>query len=452
MGRLCTSPSATAKSRWRRASPAPRRRSSRSTGATKAARATLRTPQGTPRPTLWQDVWERESWLELIGRYIIAEKDKKGTITKLIFPRFHQLDATRALVGAVLADGPGRKYLIQHSAGSGKTNSIAWAAHFLADLHDAASRKVFDTVIVVSDRRVIDGQLQAAIRSFQRNQGVVETITDEQGSKSAALADALGGGKKIVVCTIQTFPFALQEVHRLAATKGKTFAVIADEAHSSQTGQAAQTLKQMLSPEELRALDDGDIDTEDILAAQMKARASESGITYVAFTATPKAKTLELFGRTDPNDPEGKPRAFHLYSMKQAIEEGFILDVLQNYTPYSLAVKLSQDGKAIESEEVDRDAAMRGLMQWVRLHPHNIAQKVKIVVEHYRANVSGLLAGKAKAMVVLQSRKEAVRWEARHRQVHPRSGVHLRHAGRVLGRGPRPGERGWTASPRQASS
>ena len=360
---------------------------------------------------LWQDVWERESWLELIGRYIIAEKDKKGTITKLIFPRFHQLDATRALVGAVLADGPGRKYLIQHSAGSGKTNSIAWAAHFLADLHDAASRKVFDTVIVVSDRRVIDGQLQAAIRSFQRNQGVVETITDEQGSKSAALADALGGGKKIVVCTIQTFPFALQEVHRLAATKGKTFAVIADEAHSSQTGQAAQTLKQMLSPEELRALDDGDIDTEDILAAQMKARASESGITYVAFTATPKAKTLELFGRTDPNDPEGKPRAFHVYSMKQAIEEGFILDVLQNYTPYSLAVKLSQDGKAIESEEVERDAAMRGLMQWVRLHPHNIAQKVKIVVEHYRANVSGLLAGKAKAMVVLQARKEAVRWK-----------------------------------------
>ncbi|MBJ3778890.1 type I restriction endonuclease subunit R [Acuticoccus mangrovi] len=368
-------------------------------------------PSGHATAYLWQDVWERESWLELIGRYMIAEKDRKEAITKLIFPRFHQLDATRSLVAAVLDEGPGRKYLIQHSAGSGKTNSIAWSAHFLADLHDASSRKVFDTVIVVSDRRVIDGQLQGAIRSFERNQGVVETITDESGSKSAALAEALGGGKKIVVCTIQTFPFALEEVQRLAATEGKTFAVIADEAHSSQTGQAAQKLKQLLSAEDREALETGEIDTEAILAAQMGARASQSGITYVAFTATPKAKTLELFGRPDPADPKGPLRAFHVYSMKQAIEEGFILDVLQNYTPYALAFRLSQEGKEISSEDVERDAATRGLMQWVRLHPHNIAQKVKIIVEHYRANVAGLLDGKAKAIVVLQSRKEAVRWK-----------------------------------------
>jgi type I restriction enzyme, R subunit len=371
---------------------------------------------GHPTSYLWEEVWERESWLELIGRYVTAEKDKKGQIKKMIFPRFHQLDATRELVGAVLAEGPGKKYLIQHSAGSGKTNSIAWTAHFLADLHDARKRKMFDTVIVVSDRKVIDGQLQEAIFGFERTTGVVATIKGDGGSKSAELADALGGGKKIVVCTIQTFPFALQTVRELAAAKGKTFAVIADEAHSSQTGEAAAKLKQTLSPEELEDLEDGgEISTEDILAAQMKARADEAGITYVAFTATPKAKTLELFGRRpDPGAPPGEnnlPQAFHVYSMRQAIEEGFILDVLQNYTPYSLAFRLAHEGKAIESDEVERNAAMKKLMGWVRLHAYNISQKVKIVVEHYRKNVMPLLDGKAKAMVVLASRKEAVRWK-----------------------------------------
>jgi type I restriction enzyme, R subunit len=371
---------------------------------------------GHPTSYLWEEVWERESWLELIGRYVTAEKDKKGQIKKMIFPRFHQLDATRELVGAVLAEGPGKKYLIQHSACSGKTNSIAWTAHFLADLHDARKRKMFDTVIVVSDRKVIDGQLQEAIFGFERTTGVVATIKGDGGSKSAELADALGGGKKIVVCTIQTFPFALQTVRELAAAKGKTFAVIADEAHSSQTGEAAAKLKQTLSPEELEDLEDGgEISTEDILAAQMKARADEAGITYVAFTATPKAKTLELFGRRpDPGAPPGEnnlPQAFHVYSMRQAIEEGFILDVLQNYTPYSLAFRLAHEGKAIESDEVERNAAMKKLMGWVRLHAYNISQKVKIVVEHYRENVMPLLDGKAKAMVVLASRKEAVRWK-----------------------------------------
>ncbi|WP_371039457.1 hypothetical protein [Rhodosalinus sp. FB01] len=219
-----------------------------------------------------------------------------------------------------------------------------------------------------------------------------------------------------MVCTIQTFPLALDEVRRLSATQGKTFAVIADEAHSSQTGEAASKLKAALSPEELEELrDGGEYTTEDILAAQMKARASDTGVTYVAFTATPKAKTMELFGRRpEPSAPAGNdnlPEPFHVYSMRQAIEEGFILDVLQNYTPYSLAVRLASEGKELESDEVERDAAMRGLMNWVRLHPHNISQKVKIVVEHYRANVAHLLDGRAKAMVVLQSRKEAVRWK-----------------------------------------
>ncbi|MBY6117830.1 DEAD/DEAH box helicase family protein [Mameliella alba] len=371
---------------------------------------------GHPTAYLWQEVWQRDSWLQLIGRYIIPEKDKKGAVTKLIFPRYHQLDATRKLVAKVLEEGPGKKYLVQHSAGSGKTNSIAWSAHFLADLHDEDRRKMFDTVIVVSDRKVIDGQLQDAIFAFERTKGVVQTIKGKGGSKSGELAQALADGKKIVVCTIQTFPHALKEVRELAATEGKTFAVIADEAHSSQTGEAANKLKETLSAEELEELKDGgEVSTEDILAAQMKARASETGVTYVAFTATPKAKTLELFGRRpDPEKPVGEgnlPEPFHVYSMQQAVEEGFILDVLQNYTPYSLAFKLASEGQEISDDEVERSQAMRGLMQWVRLHPYNISQKVQIVVEHFRANVQELLGGKAKAMVVLQSRKEAVRWK-----------------------------------------
>ena len=373
-------------------------------------------PDGHRTAYLWEEVWQRDSWLELIGRYIIPEKDKKGKTKKLIFPRYHQLDAARRLVAKVYEEGPGKKYLIQHSAGSGKTNSIAWTAHFLADLHDASHRKMFDTVIVVSDRKVIDGQLQSAIFAFERTRGVVETIKGKSGSKSGELAQALADGKKIVVCTIQTFPFALEEVRQLSATEGKTFAVIADEAHSSQTGEAATKLRQTLSPEELEELQDGgEISTEDILAAQMKARADERGVTYVAFTATPKTKTLELFGRRPkPDQPAGDgnlPEPFHLYSMRQAVEEGFILDVLQNYTPYSLAFRLAQDGSEVSDSEVERTTAMRGLMEWVRLHPYNISQKVKIVVEHFRENVAGLLGGKAKAMVVLQSRKEAVRWK-----------------------------------------
>ena len=368
---------------------------------------------------LWEQVWARDSWLEILGRYLIAQRDKKKQIAKIIFPRFHQLDVTRKLQAAVLASaspGSSLKYLVQHSAGSGKTNSIAWTAHFLAELHDAANRKVFDTVLVVSDRNVIDAQLQEALFDFQRQTGVVATITNQDGSKSAKLAEALSGDKKIVVCTIQTFPFALEAVRKLAATEGKRFAVIADEAHSSQTGEAAAQLKAVLSPEELAELKDGgEVSTEDILAAQMANRASESGITFVAFTATPKAKTLELFGtRPDPAKPAGPgnlPQPFHVYSMRQAIEEKFILDVLQNYTSYKLAFRLAHEGKDYEQREVERSAAMKGIMGWVRLHPYNISQKVQIVVEHFRAHVAPLLSGKAKAMVVVGSRLEAVRWQ-----------------------------------------
>lgn len=373
-------------------------------------------PDGHPTAYLWERVWDRDSWLEILGRYLVVKRDEKKRIDEIIFPRFHQLDVTRRLVEAVRTEGAGGRYLIQHSAGSGKTNSIAWTAHFLAELHDANDVKVFDSVLVVSDRTVLDSQLQEAIFDFQRTKGVVARIDREHGAKSAQLAEALKGDKKIVVCTIQTFPKALEKVQELAATEGKRFAVIADEAHSSQTGEAASKLKQVLSAAELQDLaDGGEISNEDVLAAQMAARAKESGITYVAFTATPKAKTLELFGRRPhPDQPAGDgnlPQPFHVYSMRQAIEEGFILDVLKNYTPYSLAFRLAGDPREFTDRDVKRNEAMKGLMRWVRLHDYNIAQKVQVVVEHYRENVAPLLEGRAKAMVVVASRLEAVRWK-----------------------------------------
>lgn len=366
-------------------------------------------PDGFATAYLWEEVWERESWLDILHRFLIGKRDDKKRLKAVIFPRYHQLDATRKLVSDVSLNSAGQRYLIQHSAGSGKTNSIAWTAHFLADLHDSEQRKIFDSVLVVSDRSVLDAQLKEAIFDFERTTGVVASITDEHGSKSTQLSQALKDGKKIIICTIQTFPFALKAVGELAATQGKRFAVIADEAHSSQTGDAALKLKQLLSAQEWAELQDGGIvDIETLAAAQMESRAGAKGLTYVAFTATPKAKTLELFGR---KGADGLPQPFHVYSMRQAIEEEFILDVLRNYTSYQLAFKLAHDGQEYDDKQVERNAAMKGIMQWVRLHPYNIASKVQIVVEHYRENVQPLLAGRAKAMIVVGSRKEAVRWQ-----------------------------------------
>ena len=378
-------------------------------------------PAGYATDYLWRRVWQRDSWLEILGRYIVPVRNTKKQLASWIFPRYHQLDGTRAIVRAVRDEGPGGKYLIQHSAGSGKTNSIAWTAHFLADLHDADNAKVFHSVVVVSDRNVLDAQLQEAIEAFERTKGVVAVIKGEGASKSQELPEALAGGKKIVVCTIQTFPFALDKVRELAATQGKRFAVIADEAHSSQTNETAAQLKLVLSAEEQAELaDGGEFDTEDLLAAQMaaKANAEARGITYVAFTATPKDKTLQLFGtRPDPTRPpaaDNLPAPFHVYSMRQAIEEGFILDVLQNYTSYKTAFNLVHEGKVVT--EVDRGAAIKGIMGWVRLHEYNIAQRVQIVIEHFRKHVAPLIGGKAKAMVVTGSRKEAVRWQVAMRK------------------------------------
>lgn len=373
-------------------------------------------PTGHGTAYLWEEVLARESWLEILGRYLVRKLDTKKKLVGIIFPRYHQLDVTRKLLAALLEGGPGQKFLIQHSAGSGKTNSIAWTAHFLADLHDAQHKKLFDTVLVVSDRTVLDAQLQEAIFDFERTTGVVASITGKSQSKSHELIQALSGNKKIVVCTIQTFPAVLKKVHELATTEGKRFAVIADEAHSSQSGDASKRLKMVLSPDELKELaDGGEISTEDILAAQMSAQANVAGITFVAFTATPKPKTLELFGRRPnpdlPASDSNIPGPFHVYSMRQAIEEKFILDVLRGYTPYKLAFKLASGGQEWDEQEVEKSAALKGIMKWVALHPYNIIQKVQVVVEHFRENVAPLLNGQAKAMVVLGSRLEAVRWQ-----------------------------------------
>ncbi|MEF8749764.1 MAG: DEAD/DEAH box helicase family protein [Candidatus Accumulibacter propinquus] len=371
-------------------------------------------PLGYATDYLWKEVWAPDSWLEILGRYLIPKRNDKKQLVNTIFPRYQQLSVTRAVLDAVRCDGQGGTYLIQHSAGSGKTNSIAWTAHFLADLHDENNQKVFHTVIVVSDRNVIDHQLQEAITDFERTLGVVAIIKGEGESKSKELAQALASGKKIIVCTLQTFPFALAKVQELAAAEGKRFAVIADEAHSSQTNETAAKLRQVLSAAEIAELDDGgEVSIEDTLIAQMEAKAGNKGITFVAFTATPKDKTLQLFGtRPDPSRdpaPDNIPHAFHVYSMRQAIEEGFILDVLQNYTSYKVAFNLAHEGKTIS--DVDKAAALKGIMGWVRLHDYNIAQRVEIVVEHFRKHVAHLLGGNAKAMVVTASRKEAVRWQ-----------------------------------------
>ncbi len=368
---------------------------------------------------LWERVWERDGWLTIIGRLMLVETKEEWDVasgtsvrrTSMLFPRFHQWEAVTNIVSAVTEEGVGQRYLIEHSAGSGKTNTIAWTAHRLARLH-VEDRKVFDSVIVVVDRTVLDGQLQDAIRQIDGNK-IVATISPEDvrkagaKSKSSLLATALKSGELIIAVTVQTFPHALEEIRADAGLKGKKFAVIADEAHSSQSGQISSKLKQVLTAEEIREIEDGgEVDVETILASEMAERAESPNISYLAFTATPKNKTLELFGR---KGPDGKPREFHLYSMKQAIEEGHILDVLKGYQAYETALKIA--GNANSDGEVEEGAARKGLMRWVRLHPTNISQKVQIVVEHFHANVAHLLDGKAKAMVVTDSRKAAVKYK-----------------------------------------
>ncbi|MFI6151918.1 type I restriction endonuclease subunit R [Kitasatospora sp. NPDC051170] len=371
---------------------------------------------------LWERVWEKHAWLNIIGRLMIVQTKEEWDVstgtsvrrTSMLFPRFHQWEAVTNIVDAVTEEGIGQRYLIEHSAGSGKTNTIAWTAHRLARLH-VGDRKVFDSVLVVVDRTVLDSQLQDAIRQIDGTGKIVATISPEDvrkagaRSKSGLLAQALKNGELIIVVTLQTFPHALDEIRTDAGLKGKRFAVIADEAHSSQSGQISAKLKQVLTAEEIKEIEDGgEVDVESILASEMTERAESENISYFAFTATPKSKTLELFGR---KGADGKPREFHLYSMKQAIEEGYILDVLKGYQPYDMALKIAGKAGSGDGGEVEEATARKGLMRWVQLHPTNISQKVQIIVEHFHTNVAYLLEGKAKAMVVTGSRRSAVKYK-----------------------------------------
>ena len=369
-------------------------------------------PDGLKTAYLWQRILTPEGLTNILEHYaqIVRTKDKKSGKKRevQVWPRFHQLDVVRRLLAHVAQNGVGQRYLIQHSAGSGKTNSIAWTAHQLSTLHAADGKKIFDSVIVVTDRTVLDTQLQDAIKQIDAKTGVVVAIESGSGSKSEKLAKALTAKAPIIVVTIQTFGFVAE---KLGSLPDMSFAIIADEAHSSQTGSTANKVKQVLSPEEAAEFDDGgEVDIEALLALQMETRANATNISYFAYTATPKAKTLELFGRAGA---DGKPQPFHLYSMQQAIEEEFILDVLKNYTPYKVAFKLAHGGQEYDSTAplVDQSAAVKQLVQWVRLHDFNISQKVRIIVEHFRANVGWRLDGHAKAMVVTGSRKEAVRYK-----------------------------------------
>ena len=370
---------------------------------------------------LWNEVLLPDNLLNILARFVhleIEEKEdwegRKYKKETLIFPRYHQWDVVSQLVNAARTEGPGHKYLIQHSAGSGKSNSIAWSAHQLSALHTAAGHKLFDSIIVVTDRTVLDDQLQETISQFTSTEGVVGRInrSEGDGSKSEKLAAALEGSQPIIIVTIQTFPYVLRAIENSVSLKERNYVVIADEAHSSQTGSTARQLKEVLSIDSKG--DDDELSSEDILDAAVASRRASPNLSYLAFTATPKTKTLELFGRLpDPSLPASKtnkPQPYHVYSMRQAIEEGFILDVLKNYTNYKVAYNLAMK-IADKDEEVESKKAKVKLNQWVRLHDYNISQKVQVIVEHFKDNVMGLLGGQAKAMIVTSSRKEAVRYK-----------------------------------------
>ncbi len=369
------------------------------------------TKQGYATAYLWEETWAQGSVLDLVRQFIheVEEEDEKGRKTGrrfLIFPRYQQLDCVRKLVADARALGAGQRYLIQHSAGSGKSFTIAWLAHQLSTLHDAADRRVFDSIVVITDRRVLDRQLQTTMRQFEQTLGVVENID----TTSRQLKEALESGKTIIVTTLQKFPVIAKEIGELP---GRRFAVIVDEAHSSQSGESTKSLKTVLASGSLEEAESEEAGTatpeeelENTVLAEMERRGRLPNLSTFAFTATPKAKTLELFGT---KRPDGKFAPFHLYSMRQAIEEGFILDVLANYATYKAYWRLL---KKVEADpRYDKKKAEYLLKSFVELHPHAIGEKVKISVEHFAAQAQGEIGGKAKAMIVTRSRLHAVRYK-----------------------------------------
>ena len=381
----------------------------------------------------WEDILERESFIDIIGSFVFLETaeetvdDGKGgrmksTRETMIFPRFHQLDSVRKLIHTSRKEGAGNNYLIQHSAGSGKTNSISWLSHRLSSLHTEADEKVFDCVIVITDRKVLDRQLQDAIYQIEHAQGVVKAIDDN----SRQLAEALVDGTKIVVTTLQKFPFVLKGLLHIAGANDpdnpdaaaiekakeweekiakRKYAVIVDEAHSSQTGETARELKKILGAGTEADTEESELDWEEGLNKIMESRGRQKNLSFVAFTATPKGKTIELFGHIGPS---GQPEAFHTYSMRQAIEERFILDVLQRYTTYKTYYNILK--KAEDDPSMPKKNAMKKLTKFLYLHPYGIEQKTEIIIEHFRKQVRHKLQGRAKAMVVTGSRLHAIRY------------------------------------------
>jgi type I restriction enzyme R subunit len=355
---------------------------------------------------LWEEIWARDSVLNLIQYFIqvVEEEDEDGRKTgefRLIFPRFHQLESVRRLITEARTRGAGQRYLIQHSAGSGKSNSIAWLAHQLSVLHDPQDRRVFDSIVVVTDRLVLDRQLQATVRQFEQVLGVVENID----KTSRQLKEALELGKTIIVTTLQKFPVIVRQIDQLP---GQRFAVIVDEAHSSQSGETSKNLKAVLASKSLEEAEKEDVteaeDFEDKIVAEIKNRSFPKNLSFFAFTATPKSKTLELFGA---KLPDGRYEAFSTYTMRQAIEENFILDVLENYTTYKTYWRLLK--KVEDDPRYDRLKASYLLRAFVALSDHAIEKKVEIIVEHFAHHTAHQIGGLAKAMIVTRSRLHAVR-------------------------------------------
>lgn len=362
-------------------------------------------PHGYRTEYLYHDILAPDSLLDIIQRFIRVEYDKEThAMKKIVFPRFHQLDAVRKLVEDAQERGAGHNYLIQHSAGSGKSNTIAWLAHHLQSLHDAGDNPVFDTVVILTDRRNLDAQLSETIDAVEHKRGVVVRVREEDGS--AGLREALNAGAQIITSTIQKFPYICSETK----VSGRRFAVIIDEAHSSQSGKANAKMKMALMDRDLDP--DEPWDDEDEMAREMKAQGHIDNLSFFAFTATPKPATLEVFGTRDEQckrDKDGMliPRPFHLYSMKQAIDEGFILDVLENYTCFETYFKLA---KTIQDDPKYKEAkANRALMGIVDWNPAMVNRKAQIIVEHFMNDVEGVIGHKAKAMVVTWSRPMAYR-------------------------------------------
>ena len=357
-------------------------------------------PEGYPTDYLWKEVFQADSMMDIIQKFISLQGDR------LIFPRFHQLDVVRKLIADVRANGAGHNYLIQHSAGSGKSNSIAWTAYRLASLHDANNNAIFSSVIVVTDRTVLDAQLQATISGFDHTLGTVETIGE--GKNSQNLKQALNDGVRIIVTTLQKFPVIYEEVD---AANGRNFAIICDEAHSSQTGSSAQKLKTALADlgdalreyAEIEGIAEDKVDPQDKLVRELLAHGKHKNLSFFAFTATPKDTTLEMFGE---QDERGEFHPFHIYSMHQAIEEGFILDVLQNYMTYKTCFKIANSTP--DNPEVPASRASKVIKKYQQLHPENIRQKSEIIVETFMTTTRAKINGRAKMMVVTASRPAAV--------------------------------------------